>query len=371
MRALLTSTILFLLILGFLTPTTLAVEDASIRPGDFALYRSGEWCQPIVPLYPPHFGIQEPDIRVWGAPCPAELRWEVLSAADGTIEASISMKGWQVGVSSVEGVVPSEKEKEIKEVVRTALNTSHTVRVDLGTMDVTLPDGTYVGRWDFLLTTAEVASGRTEITRNWFGGTVLQGNVTVADDLVMDSEVYLQDVYGVSTFAWTESDCGPAPWKQPCPLPPNLEQYLATPAGGWQTLHSEGKFHDATTLLLLFSIGGAFYSDLLFQLYGIIWQDSPEQVSLGVIPMSFIRLVDTNIITLPGAEPGDGEGTGPGDGVQPGDGGPIGSPVPWEAMILLPVAAGAATVLAYLHLRPRRWKETGEATGPTREERFP
>lgn len=369
MSRLLVSAIFLSLALAISPPTSSGVGNAPLQPGHFAVYRFGGWCFPTVPLLPTFFSIEEADITAWGAPCPVILRWEVLAVADGVAEVRLSMEGWGAGVGAGDRIIPYEDRKEMEERVRTTLNSAHVIELDLATMDVSLPNGTYVGRWNFLLTPGEVARGRLELTRNWWGGLVLEGNVTVTDDLIMQSEVYLRDTYGVSTFALAETECGPSPWKTPCPFPPGLERYLPWTEGGWQTLDFMATVHDAATLLMLYAEGGAFYSDLFFRLYGIIWQDNFEQVSRGVIPMSSIRLVDTNLISMPGTEPGNGEEPGPGDGEEPGDDGPAAPAVPWAALVLLPVAAAAAAILAYIHLRPARWKEgeEQEETRPSRE----
>lgn len=349
-------------------PSPTSVADATpLTPGDYGVYQFGV-CFPNDPLYPPFFAIEQEYIRAWGVPCPVFLRWDVLSVEGGVARVNLSMEGWQANVRSVIGILPNPDRKEMETLVTNRLNSAHIVEVDMDTMDVTLTNGTYVGRWDFLLTPTEVASGRTKIARNWFGGTVFEGNVTITDDLMMESEVYLQETYGISTFAMMETDCGVPPWNSACPLPPGLEKYLPESSTGWDWLPFRGTAYDASTLLMLYSMGMEYYSDPFFRLYGIIWQANSEKIRTGVIPTAFMRLIDTNIITLPGAEPGDGGGTEPGDGGQPEDGVPIARTVPWEAIILLPAAAGAASVLAYLHLRPRRWKEGGEEVRPAREE---
>lgn len=239
---------------------------------------------------------------------------------DSVAEIRLGMEGWLARV-----YLPDEEERvEATETINATLNANHTLLVNLATLDVHLPDGSYVGRWSFHLTAAEVAIGKAELNRQWYGGIVREANVTVTNDFLADlgdgtlgdpTEDYLEEAYGVSTFVLAETSTTD-------PFPSELESYVPVNSAGWEYLYAMGLFYDTSSFTLLFGAGGGFFSDLFYQLYGILWQRDGERVAQEVVS-SFIRLVDTNLIsTLPSdGETGEPDEPVPDPGAEGDDGG--------------------------------------------------
>jgi len=161
--------------------------------------------------------------------------------------------------------------------------------------------------------------------------------------------------FGTETFVWaaTASDE---------PFPAGLDNYTVTLVGGWTTLLRSGPIYHPTELLLLFDVG-TFYSDVLFNLNGVIWL-YPAETPWANYPYTWssMRLLETNIIQLPGSDPGEGgtgdggEGTNNSGGEGSGSGPPAPGPSqpPWLTIGLFAVAAAAVVVLAAGRLLPRK-----------------
>ncbi|MEE9173972.1 MAG: hypothetical protein V3U30_03230 [Thermoplasmata archaeon] len=297
------------------------------------------------------------------APCEVTLRWDVLGVSEGIATVRLNMDGWDMeDVRIRDKSIWDESEAPLFVAVAEALNADHDLRVDLATWDVILPNGTYVGRWGFHLSSAEVAAGRTEVTRNWYNGTVIEGNVDVTKEVALGMEDVLAREYGVDTFARTQTG-----WIQP--LPEGLERWIYNLGGGWTRLFPSGPVHDAASSLLL-ATPGKTYSDLLFRLYGILWLESDFRIAPDAVALSSIALVDTNLIPLPGRATED---TGPGEEEgEPGEGTPEVSPDnPWPTLGLFAAAAAVAAVLAYRWFRPARSREDAgeEETWPSSGDR--
>ncbi|MEE9181892.1 MAG: hypothetical protein V3U33_04925, partial [candidate division NC10 bacterium] len=242
----------------------------------------------------------------------------------------------------------------VKSRVIAALSATHLIQVSLADMEMTADDGAYLGRWSFHLTPAEVAGGRADVIRNWYQGRSIQAEVSVTKVLLGGTEATLQEVYGVDTFVSVLSAIDES-------FPEGLEQYVYNIEGGWRTLFRTGPIHDPPSSLLLYSFG-VHYSDLLFNLYAIIWWDDLAYLYPNAAPSS-ITLVDTNIIPLPTSQGGETDGQGEESGtdaggqnetgiVGPGDSLGLAS-LPWLPVILFAAVAIVITAVAYQRFRPR------------------
>lgn len=323
---------------GLPTPAS-SGRDGALAIGDYATYTIGE-CKPGTFLFSPSFGIEE-NIDVRG--CPAELRWDVLSVTGDVAEIRIGMTGWgeqDIHVANVNSSVISS--------INATLNAEHTVVVNLVDMEAFTPEGAYVGRWGFLLTPGEVATGRAEIVRRWYNGTAIQANVSVTNVIIGGTEAALKEAYGIETLLWAQTDINE-------PFPDGLERYVFTLEGGWQTLKRSGPIYDANSSLLVYNVG-VHYNDVLFNLYAVIWLDDVARAYPNVFPSS-LTLVDTNIIALPSSQGGETDGADEGDPEIDGQGesdGSIPSDFPWLTVVLFAVIAVAITSVAYQRFQLRR-----------------
>ncbi|MFQ5919936.1 MAG: hypothetical protein ACE5I4_07830 [Thermoplasmata archaeon] len=246
------------------------------------------------------------------------------------------------------------------------LHAKRTLLVNLDTMDVT-EGNTYIGRWTFHVTPAEMATGRFEVIRNWLEGTSLTVPLQVTKSVDPGDVDNLKAVYGIDTFVDIFGGGGS--------VPDSIHRYMVS---GWgqklQTIPPAGRYHDPETSLLLVSYSW-HYDDLLFNLAGLImltdWDDFPGGTKGH---FSFMHLVETNIIELPvpeaggtgggsggagggdaGGDTGQGsedEGTGPGDGTEVGGASDGPGLFPWSAVFLFAAVAVLVAVVAYLRLRP-------------------
>ncbi|MEE9592875.1 MAG: hypothetical protein V3W28_04765 [Thermoplasmata archaeon] len=364
-------------------------SDELLKPGDYAVYTIGSCGAGDVWFYSPFYGFEETEnpydqVQIWVRACSVRLRWNVTAVNDGIAEISLEMRGWYYweGYRDGEwfitmGVGPyywrPDTDDPIFHEINATLNAKHTLRVDLSTMDVTSEDGTYLGRWIFLITAEEVIAGQEQILRRWYNETVVTANVTVLNDLDGPSEVGFEALYDTETFVSSRTRLDE-------PFPEGLDRYLYSLGGGWKTLlRASPLYHPGASLLLTNT--GRHYNDVLFNLYGLILIDG--WISVPDAYPSTMTLVDTNLIDLPdddadglpntwevldydpkiweatpdedgggngdadGEDPGDGEGPGEGDGTN-GDGGgetPSAWGIPWTTIGLLAAIAVVAVIV--------------------------
>ncbi len=334
-----------------LAPGATAPGTSLLVPGDYAVYSIGirDECVPGTYLYSPLFGLSS---RAWVEACPVTVRWEVLDLADGIASVRLGMEGWRqenIKVSDLPRGDPVTAE------ILAHLNADHLLRVDVSTLETYNETGVSIGRWGFHLTTAEIASGEALLARNWYNQSEIPAQVAVTQDLISYNEIGVSRAYGVDTFAWAETG-------GELPFPAGLEEWVYNIGGGWQTLKASGPIYDAASSLLLYCLG-VHYSDLLFNLYGIIWIDVGERVWPDTYP-STISLIETNVINMPG-QIGEDDMGGPGDGSDPGgeDDSPVqedgsGAQIPWPTIALFAAVTAAVGFVAYrtLLLRKRSGK---------------
>lgn len=337
-----------LLVLLGAVPPSVAVDGSALHVGDYAIYTFGEECGlPDQPVYSPMFGYEG---RIWLDECPVTVRWDVVDISGGVALIRFRMDGW----SRLAVFLADAKNPSIVDRVYASLTAEHTLRVELATMDVTTTNGTRIGRFGWLLTPGEAATGRAELVRNWYQGRTIAANVTVTQWLLTREWTDAARAgFGTETFVWAQTASDE-------PFPAGLDKYTVTQAGGWTTLLRSGPIYHPTELLLLFALG-AFYSDVLFNLYGIIWL-YPAETPWANYPYTWssMRLLETNIVAIPGSGPSEGGGGGGGTnntaGAETGSGPPALSPTqpPWVTIGLFAVAAVAVVILAAERFRPRK-----------------
>jgi len=351
------------------TPAFSANEGTSLRPGDYAVYiipSASESCASGTMLYPPFYGIEN---QIFIKACPVTLRWDVLAVSDGLSEIRIMMQGWRSDPRNLSVTDIHDPQDPIFNRIVSTLHIPHTIRVDLATMDAWREDGTYLGRWSFHLTPAEVASGNGELARNWYNGTPVPAEVAVTNDLIRDYEENVAELFGVDTFVTARVP-------PETPFPGGLERYVYELGGGWQQLPFAMPLYEPVSLPMLACYCEAYYSDILFNLYGIIWlgdfaRTIPERPSFP----STITLVETNIIKLPGSEPpGDGGGDGGDGGGGDGGGGDAGGGdtsggggSSWPTVLMFSAVALVASVIAYRWLARVRGHHRQQSQSRSRE----
>ncbi len=360
-------------------------EPMILQAGDYGVYSIGD-CDPGGAwFYPPFFGFPDAEnasdqIAILAEVCSVQLRWDVLAVTGGTATVGLQMSGW--GRESFPGAFltvfneswhPDKKDPVYVRILE-ILHAKHTLRVDLDSMDVT-EDGRYIGRWTFHVTPEEVATGRAEIVRNWFGETLVSVPLRVTKSIDAGDAANLKVTYGLDTFVDINGGGGP--------MPEGFGTYVV---GGWgqrqQTIPVAGRYHDPTTSLLLVSYSW-HYDDLLFNLGGLImltdWAAFPGGFRGH---FSFMHLVETNIFQFPepdlggsseGGSGDDGGGDAGGDtgqgsedeggGAQDETGGeaPSAEPpsLPWSTVFFFAAVAVLTVVIAYLRLRPPGGKGDG------------
>lgn len=336
-----------LLTVGILgaVPADVAAQGPTLQPGDYAVYSLGDppdECQATTPLYPPLFGTED---RTFAGACNGTIRWEILGLTENGAEVRLRMTGWprhHIYFEDSFSDRPEEKER-LLDLINATLNAEHVLLVDFATLDVTTQEGAYVGRWSFQVGSAELAAQHIELARNWYNGTSISANVTVVKDLPLGMSEVLKREYGVDTFAFAQTG-----WIEP--VPEGIERYLYDVGGGWQQLWPSAPVYDASSSLLLVSLS-RFYSDLLFNLYGVFWLDQLDRAWPDARPLTSLILVDTNVIALPGLPDGGGAGD-PDVGGDTETGAPGEGP-PWATMLLFAAIAVSVVLLAYQRLRPR------------------
>ncbi len=348
------------LTLGILGPLSQEAhaQGLTLRVGDFAEYSLGDPpddCLSTTPLYSPLFGVED---RAFAAACPGTLRWEVLRATDDGVEVRLGMSGWPSDYVLFESKEYYRNET-MYERVRATLNAEHVLWIDRNTLDMTTSNGTYVGRWDFHVTNEEVASERMELARHWYNGSSISADVSVVREFHQGMSEVLNQEYGVETFVLAQTG-----WIEP--IPEGIERYLYDLGGGWLRLRASAPVYDASSSLLLVTLS-PFYSDLLFNLYGVFWLDQLTRPWPDARYLTSLILVDTNVIALPGSpdggglpgEPDTGGDTGGDTGTDSAGAGP-----PWVTLVLFAAMAAAVVLLAYRKLRPRH---RGAAERPERK----
>lgn len=341
-----------------LSPLTPGVRATGIPllNGDYAVYSLGdppEDCLGTTPLYSALFEFEN---KSFSGACPGTIRWEVVGNVGSTLEIRFAMSGWPKDRITLEWQYPSEPPNQtLYERIYAALNAEYIIWVDRDTLEATTDEGTYVGRWSFHSSTAEIASEREEVARNWYNGSSISANLSVVKELPLGMSEVLKREYGVDTFVLARTG-----WISP--VPEGIERWLYDLGGGWQQLWPSAPVYDASSTLLLVGLS-RFYSDLLFNLYGIFWLDQLTRPWSDARPLTSLVLVDTNIITLPGSTEDDGGGlddTNDGGGMG-GNGSNEGPP--WLTIILFAMVAVGVVLLVYLRLRPRRQDQRSASNG--------
>jgi len=327
-----------------------AVDGSALHVGDYAIYKFGEACSgaPDQPVYSPMFGYEG---RIWLDECPVTIRWDVIDVSGGVALIRFRMDGWsRLAVFLADDV----KNSSLVDRVYASLAEEHTLRVELATMEMTTANGRRIGRFGWLLTPGEAATGRAELVRNWYQGRTIAANVTVTQWLyTREWTDAARAGFGTDTFVWAQTALDE-------PFPAGLDNYTVDQSGGWTRLERSGPIYHPTELLLLFALG-AFYSDVLFNVYGIIWLH-PAETPWADYPhtRSSMRLLETNIVKLPGSGPSEGGGGGAGTNNTGGEGTGSGPPAfgpaqpPWVTIGMFAVAAVAVVILAAERFRPRK-----------------
>lgn len=279
------------------------LKENALNTGDYAVYSLGSCTPPHIALYTPFYGFEEsddPDAQVWGFAwaCPVTLRWEVLLAGPDTAEIRIGMDGWFYRwneLENVEGIIIGSSqwfpgpEDPIRDEINATLHAIHTIEVDLATMDASAAGGMYLGRWPFHIPLADITAARTEIVRNWYGGTSVPANVSATTTLSLGADRVMQTYYDVDVFV--EARTGPD-----VPFPVGLERYVHGVGGGWHTLNVVAALYDANTSLLLTTLN-TLPDDLLFNLYGLVWIADSFRGPASPF-WSTLALVETNILDV-------------------------------------------------------------------------
>jgi len=325
------------------SPLIVAADGSPFHVGQYAIYGFGDECYPpTTPVFSPMFDYAG-KIFLYG--CPVELRWDVIDVSGGVALIRLGMDGWSR--SDIYG-----GNATVLDRVYVALTTEHILHVDSATMDTKTSDGTPVGRFSWLLTPAEVAAGKAELVRNWYEGRTISANVTLTQELLTGewTEAGRQG-FGIQAFVSAATALHG-------PFPTGLDNYTVNQGGGWKELLRSIPIHHPTKLLLLFTLG-AFYSDIFYNLYGIIWQDAYAR-PWADFPhtWSTMTLTATNMIELPGSEPDEGgeggvandTGSGPGPSEPRTTGSQ--SQAPWLTIGLFAIAATAVGILALRLFRP-------------------
>lgn len=322
-----------------------AGTDPVLRAGDYAVYTIGA-CGVGTMLYGPFFDV---DNQIQVRACPVTLRWDVISVANDIADIRIAMEGWRADEGYMTVAEIFDHRHQLYYQANATLNAGHVVRVDITSMKVTTLAGGYVGRWGFHLTASEVAFREANLVHNWYNSTTIPAELTVTQQIIGGTEAALRDAYGVDTFTWATTSIDE-------PFPEGLEKYVYNIGGGWRTLPRSGPVYETASSLLLYCLG-VHYSDILFNLFALIWLDDPSRPWPDVFPSS-ITLVDTNVFVLPGQGGDSGEESEPGVPAG-GEGNVPSSPgVAWPTIALFAAVGAATALVAYHRLRIRT--ESGE-----------
>ncbi|HLA46464.1 MAG TPA: hypothetical protein VJ207_02705 [Thermoplasmata archaeon] len=354
--------------------TATAGRNPVLQLGDYAVYTIGddpiiqngrETCVPGTVLYPPFYGMGLDNATSYLG-CRAELRWDVEAVSDGLAQVRIQItNGWGTNPCRIDLGNVSGCDDPVVDEINESLHRAYPVRIDLTSMDAWSGDGSYLGRWSFQVAAGEVALGEAELARKWYNGTkVFSTNVSVGRDMAPVSGAPLEEMFGVSTFIW-------APTPVDHPWPSGLEAWVYQSGGGWSALTRSVPAYEPNAGLLLANFA-YHYSDILFNLYGIVWIGARHSIP-GSTFASAMTLIDTSIFPLPGSEPpedgggGDGGGddggggTGGDDGTTPGGGSPPAS-FPWATFGLFVAMAVSVTALVVVRFRWFRRGRGGSRT---------
>ncbi len=365
--------------LAFVLVMTLHVVEGSpneptiLQAGDYAIYSIGD-CDPGGGwFYSPHFGFPDVEnlddqIYILAKLCYVQLRWDVLDVTGGTATVALQMSGWGSDGRYLlvrNSTYRPENSDPVYVGILDVLHAKRTLLVDLNSTDV-MEEDTYIGRWTFHVTPGEVATGRVEIVRNWYGATLVSLPLRVTKSVEPADAANMEVTYGLDTFVDINGGGGP--------MPEGFGKYVRDGWGARQkTIPVAGRYHDPTTSLLLVSYSW-HYDDLLFNLYGLLMLTDFDAFPGGFRGhFSIMHLVETNIFELPvpetggtgggtgddgGGDAGGDTGQGSEDGGDSGDGTDVGGSsaepglFPWNAVFLFAAVAVLTVVIAYLRLRP-------------------